>query len=150
MRTKLVHQAEGQRTYVAVLDTGDEVCESLQRLAEKERLSAAQITAIGALRDATLAFWNWDTKEYEEIPIDSQAEVVSLNGDIALGEAGKPKLHIHTVLGLRDGSTRGGHLLAGHVRPTLEVIISESPAHLRRKTDPETGLNLIRLDGERG
>ena len=30
-------------------------------------------------------------------------------------------------------------------RPTLEVIITESPAHLQRCSDPETGLALIRL-----
>jgi hypothetical protein len=32
------------------------------------------------------------------------------------------------------------------VRPTLEVILTQPPAHLRKKKDPETGLALIALD----
>lgn len=146
MQRKLVHQAAGERVYVAVLESGDEVCECLQRLAVEESLAAAQITAIGAFRDATLAFFDWETKAYEEIPVDGQVEVLSLNGDIALDEQGRPKLHIHTVLGRRDGSTLGGHLMGAHVRPTLEVVITEAPAFLRRVHDPHSGLALIRMD----
>jgi hypothetical protein len=47
------------------------------------------------------------------------------------------------VLGTRHGSAKAGHLGEGHVRPTLEVIITESPAHLRKVKDDETGLALI-------
>ena len=49
------------------------------------------------------------------------------------------------VLGKSDGAALGGHLLEAHVRPTLEVTLVESPKHLRRKHDQETGLALIRL-----
>ena len=49
-------------------------------------------------------------------------------GDIATGDDGKPSLHMHAVLGLSDGTTRGGHFLKGIVRPTLEVTIVETPA----------------------
>jgi hypothetical protein len=71
--------------------------------------------------------------------------VLALLGDIALQD-GKPKLHAHVVLGRRDGSACGGHLLAARVRPTLEVIVTESPAHLNRKHDPRSGLALIDPD----
>ncbi len=30
-----------------------------------------------------------------------------------------------------------------HVRPTLEVVLVESPKHLQRKFDPASGLALI-------
>jgi uncharacterized protein len=49
------------------------------------------------------------------------------------------------VLGLADGATRGGHLLAGTVRPTLEVVLTEVPATLRRKKRPDLGIALIDL-----
>ena len=68
----------------------------------------------------------------------------TLIGDIADDPEGKPALHIHIVLGTRDGSAKAGHLGEGHVRPTLEVVVSESPAHLRKVRDTETGLALIR------
>ncbi len=146
MQRKLVHEAAGQRMYVAVLEAGDEVHDCLQRLAEEESLSAAQVTAIGAFRDATLAYFDWETKSYDEIPVDEQVEVLSMTGDIALDENDRPKLHLHAVLGRRDGSTVGGHLMGAHVRPTLEVIVNEAPAFLHRVYDPHAGIALIRMD----
>ena len=146
MKSKLIHEANGQRTFAVVLDKGDEVRDCLGRFAERERLSAAQLTAIGAFERATIRFFDWEKKDYQPIPVEEQVEVVSLNGDIALDRDGKPKLHLHAVLGRRDGTAMGGDLKDGRVRPTLEVIVTESPAHLRRAEDPETGLALIRID----
>ncbi len=146
MQSRQVHEAHGQRTFVVVLGTGDGVRRSLDRFAEQEELTAAQLSAIGAFRRATVRWFDWDAKQYRPIRVEEQVEVVSLLGDIALDAEGKPKLHLHAVLGRRDGSAMGGALEAGEVRPTLEVMVTESPAHLRRVHDPETGLALIRLD----
>ena len=74
----------------------------------------------------------------------NQVEVLSLIGDIAL-EGTRPKVHAHVVLGLRDGSARGGHLLQAQVRPTLEGILTESPSYLKREFDRESGLALIKI-----
>ena len=145
MRSKVVHSAHGKRTLVAILETGDEVMASLTKLAEDEKLSAAQVTAIGAFQRAVITYFNWETKEYDRIPVEEQVEVASLMGDIGRDEAGKAKLHIHLVLGKRDGSALAGHLAEAIVRPTLEVVITESPDHLVRVPDAETGLALIRL-----
>jgi hypothetical protein len=74
--------------------------------------------------------------------------VLSAIGDIATGDDGKPSIHIHTVLGLSDGSTRGGHFLKGKVRPTLEVTVVETPAHLHRRKQPGLGIALIDLSAK--
>jgi predicted DNA-binding protein with PD1-like motif len=103
------------------------------------------VTAIGALNRAKLVFFDWDAKEYRPIPIDEQLEVASLVGDIAIGPDSQPSVHVHAVLGRRDGTAVAGHLLEGHVRPTLEVIVTESPAHLCKVKDMESGLALIRV-----
>ncbi|MBX6745154.1 MAG: DNA-binding protein [Acetobacteraceae bacterium] len=145
MKSRLIHSAHGQRTYAVVLEKGDEVRDCLLRFARQENLAAAQITAIGAFQRAVFRYFDWDSKQYQPIQVDEQVEVVSLNGDIALDQQGQPKLHMHAVLGRRDGMAMGGDLKEGQVRPTLEVIVTESPAHLRRVEDPETGLALIRL-----
>ena len=47
--------------------------------------------------------------------------------------------------GKRDGTALAGHLEQAHVRPTLEIIVTESPAHLCKAKDEVTGLALIRL-----
>jgi uncharacterized protein len=121
----------------------------LTRFAEKEGITAARFSAIGAFSEAVLGYFDWQTKEYERIPVSEQVEVLSLLGDIALGEKGKPKVHVHVVLGKRDGTAHGGHLLEARVRPTLEVLLEQSPAVLQKKHDPETGLALIHIEKQR-
>lgn len=118
----------------------------LQDFPQGEKIAAAQITAIGAFSDAVLAYFDWGAKAYRRNPIPEQVEVASFIGDVALTPNGKPGLHVHAVLGRRDGTALAGHLVEAHVRPTLEVILTESPRHLRKVQDPESGLALIRPD----
>lgn len=147
MKVRQVHESvDGARTLVAVMEIGDEVMASLKELARRERLTGASLTAIGAFGEATLAYFDWDTKQYRHIPVEEQVEVATMLGDIGIDEKGEPALHVHLVLGRRDGGAVAGHLVEAKVRPTLEVVITEQPAHLRRRHDPETGLALIRLD----
>ena len=127
MKSKLIREDRGSKTYALIFETGDEAMAGLKQFAEQQRLGAAQITGIGAFRDVTLGYFNWEKKEYQKIPVNEQVEVLSLIGDVAQ-EKGKPKVHVHVVVGRSDGTTRGGHLLEGHVRPTLEAILTESPA----------------------
>jgi predicted DNA-binding protein with PD1-like motif len=142
MRSKLINDAP-ERTFAVVLETGDEVVSSLEAFAVAQRLDASRITAIGALQAVTLGYFDWDRKQYERIELTEQLEVLSLIGDVAL-DGTQPKLHAHVVLGRRDASTCGGHLLRALVRPTLEVLVTDSPRHLRREFDPASGLALIR------
>ena len=144
MKTRLI-DAASEKTYGVVFDKGDEVASGLLDVAKQYNLDAAHLTAIGAFSDATLGYFDRERREYKKIPLAEQVEVLSLIGDIAVKEDGTPQVHAHVVVGRSDGTTRGGHLLEAHVWPTLEVVIVESPAHLCKKTDPETGLALISL-----
>lgn len=119
--------------------------EGLTQFAKDEGFDAASLTAIGAFSDVTLGFYDLEKQEYEENPVEAQVEVVSLVGDVAVKEDGDPQVHAHVVVGLRDGTAKGGHLLEAHIRPTLEVVLVESPEHLRRKMDEASGLALIEL-----
>lgn len=145
MQTRRLHQVAGQETWVIVLEAGDEAMACLRRFAADEGIDAASFSAIGAFESATLSFFEWETKEYLPIPVNEQVEVASLTGDIALGPDGRPAVHVHAVLGRRDGSALAGHLDAGHVRPTLEIVLTESPGALRKRVDLDTGLALIRV-----
>lgn len=142
MKSKLL-DSRAEKTWAVIFQTGDEVAAGLKEFAKNNRLAGSHFTAIGAFSDVTLAYFDWQTKHYRKIPLREQVEVLSLIGDIALAADGEPQVHAHIVVGLPDGTVRGGHLMEGHVRPTLEVMLVESPEHLRRKHDPETGLALI-------
>jgi predicted DNA-binding protein with PD1-like motif len=144
MKSKLLHDANGQKTYALIFEKGDEVASGLLDFAKAQKLGAASFQAIGALSDVTLGYFQRDKKEYKKIPFREQVEVLSLIGDIATKD-GTPKVHAHAVLGRSDASTIGGHLVEAHVWPTLEVVLTESPAHLKKQTDEETGLALIQI-----
>ena len=142
MKAALIHEADGLRTFAIILQSGDEAMRALADYAGEQRLQGSHFTAIGAFSDAVVAYFDWQSKQYRHIDIAEQVEVVSMIGDIALdGDAAK--VHAHVVLAKPDASAHGGHLIAAHVRPTLEIVLTENPRHLRRRLDPESGLALI-------
>ncbi len=143
MKSKLLHEDKGQRTFVLVFQVGDDPMTLLKKFAGEHRLSGAQFTAIGAFRSVTLGYFDWEKKEYVKRDWDEQVEVASLIGDVALGPDGAPAIHAHCVLGRRDYSAIAGHLIAASVRPTLELVLTEAPVHLRKKHNTESGLALI-------
>jgi uncharacterized protein len=138
----------GQKTLALIFNDGDQVMASLKGFAPEQGVAASHFSAIGAFKSAILGYFDWEKRDYIKIPVDQQVEVLSMVGDITTNEE-KPNIHAHVVLGRRDGSTCGGHLIEAEVRPTLEVILIASPAHLERRFDKNAGLPLIRIDEPR-
>jgi len=138
-------QGDGAERWILVFDVGDEAVAVLTDFARSHGLSAASFTGIGAFGSVELGYFDWEAKDYLPIRLDEQVEVLALTGDVALAD-GEPTVHAHVVVGRHDGSAAGGHLLSGQVRPTLELVLVESPAELRKSYDPESGLALIDLD----
>ncbi len=130
-------------TFLLVFDPGDEVVETLTRFAGEQSIDGASFTALGAFERATLAWWDPDRKEYRHIAVPGQVECCSLVGNIARSANGGRKVHAHAVVGLPDGTTRGGHLLEARVRPTLELVLSQTVAALHRRLDEESGLAVL-------
>jgi len=145
MNFKQINETNGHRTYVVILDAEEEAFTALGEFANTQGLTAASVTAIGAFGKATVGWFDFASRSYRKIPVDEQCEVLSLLGDIAIGDDGKASLHLHAVLGLKDGSTRGGHFLSGVVNPTLEATINETPTHLHRRYRQDLGIALIEL-----
>jgi hypothetical protein len=142
MKVQLLSVNGGQRTYAVIFSKGDEAFSGLSDFARQYNITAARFTAIGALSSAKLAWFSPTRKMYKQNSIDTQVEVVSMIGDIALYN-GKPVVHTHMVVGFPDGSTRGGHVIEAWVNPTLEVMVTVDPNAMHKRLDPETGLTLI-------
>ncbi len=138
-------QDEERRVIVAVADKGDEAVEAIEEVARQHGIRAAQITAVGGFHGGELGYFDRSRCDYDRIPFTGQVEVLSLVGDVALRD-GQPAVHLHAVVGKRDGTTLGGHLLRGQVWPTLEVVITEVAPYLAKRIDEQTGLALIDLD----
>jgi uncharacterized protein len=133
------------KTFVLIFEIGDEIASVLQQFAKQQGLGGSSFKAIGALSYVKLGWFNWETQKYEPASIlHEQVELLSLIGDIALLDR-VPQVHAHVVVGRRDGTAHGGHLLEARVRPTCELILTESPTHLQKKLDPKSGLALIQI-----
>ena len=129
MLHRLLYENHGQRTPSVVLLSGD-------------RISAAQISAIGAFADATLRDFGLARKHYVPNLLHDQVKVASMIGHVALSRVREATLYIDVVV--RDEMANSGHLRQARVRPTLKVTLAEPLAQLQRALDPESGLALIR------
>lgn len=146
MKNKLITENETEKTYAIIFDPGDEVKNGLLDFAKENNVTAASFKAIGAFEKATFGYFDIEKQDYEKIPINEQVEVISLIGDVALDPKGEPQVHAHCVVAKRDGSAHGGHVLEAFVCPTLELILTETPAELKKTYRKEFGLALIDLD----
>lgn len=145
MQWREISRGEHGRTVALVFDVGDEVTTTLTCWCREQQITGARFTAIGGLSEVTLGWFDWRSKSFHEILLTEQVEVLMLAGDVALQD-GQPAVHAHVVLGRADGTAHGGHLLMAQVRPTLELVLDETPGHLRRRHDPESGLALLALE----
>ena len=146
MKSKLISENGKEKTYAIIFDAGDEVKKGLLDFAKENNLTAASFKAIGAFERATFGYFDIEKQDYDKIPINEQVEVISLIGDVALDTKGEPQVHAHCVVAKRDGTAHGGHVLEAFVRPTLELILTESPAEMQKTYREEFGLALIDLD----
>lgn len=133
------------KTFALIFDVGDEILAELKRFASAKQLAGSSFKAIGALSHAKVGWFNWETKKYEvAAELNEQVELLSLIGDVAILE-GEPQVHAHMIIGRRDGTAHGGHLMEAVVRPTCELILTENPAHMQKRFDPASGISLIRI-----
>ncbi len=118
-----------QRTHLVFFDPGEECVQGLTDYVTNEGIDAASFTAIGGFEHTRLGFFNLETRGFDEIAFhEEQVEVLSLSGDILTADD-KPNVHGHVVVGRRDGTTTGGHLMEGLIQPILIVTLVELQAH---------------------
>ncbi|MDE1150751.1 MAG: DUF296 domain-containing protein [Azospirillaceae bacterium] len=142
MESKLVRQGKDEDVYAIIFHKDDEVLSGLTDFAAAHHVTDAHLTAIGAASGAVLGYLDLPAKLYRPIRVNEQVEVLSLIGDVATFND-QPSLHMHTVLGRRDGSTVGGHIWRLVANPTLEVFMTVDKAPLAKKPDPDSGMRLI-------
>jgi predicted DNA-binding protein with PD1-like motif len=143
MQSKLLNRGP-EKTFALILGYGEDPMAEIKKFATGEMVQAGSFTAVGAFSEAEVGFFDFSIKDYVHIRFAEQMEVLSMMGDITVYE-GKPQVHAHVVLGKRDGSACGGHLIKAVTHPTLEIILTESPGWMQRKMDPESGIPLIQL-----
>lgn len=145
MEYRVIADEDGLETYALIFAEGDEAYRELQRFATETGVNGASITGVGAAMRATVGWFDFVAKKYDPIRVEEQVEVISFLGDIATTEDGKPQVHAHVALAKHTGAMVGGHLIELYVAPTLELIVTETPTHLRKRSLPGLPVATIRL-----
>jgi predicted DNA-binding protein with PD1-like motif len=148
------------RRYIIRLDKGEELIETLAKFCDDNKLGFASFHGIGGLKECTLAYFDLKTGEYlkKEVNDEGIFELLSIQGNVSIKE-GRTFVHAHVVLGKKDYSTIGGHLVEGTVNPTCEILLialsddtsdkdsknkpKPEPLKISRKKDKDTGLMLL-------
>jgi predicted DNA-binding protein with PD1-like motif len=142
MQVKLLKDTLEEKIYVIVFLKGDEVLSGLTDFATKYKVTDAHFTGIGAISSATTAWLDLEKKMYHPTVTNEQVEVLSLIGDIAAFNS-KPVVHMHAVLGHKDGHTTGGHVWELNVNPTVEIFLTANTTPVNKRADPNSGIKLI-------
>jgi predicted DNA-binding protein with PD1-like motif len=131
--------------WFVVLEVGEEILESLTSLAEEEGIQGAQVAGLGAVREATLGFFDPVEKRYLERTFEEPMEIGNLVGNLGTVD-GKPFLHAHATICGPELIAYTGHLFRGVIGVTGELHVRPLSCALTRELDEAVGLKLIRLD----
>ena len=126
------------------IESGEELNATLKAFLVSHEITFAQMAGLGAVRSATVSYWNSTSQLYETHERNEQMEVISLIGNVSMRE-GEPFAHIHLGLGRHDLSMIGGHFNAAVAHPMLEIWLTPVDATVIRTLDESCGLFLMEL-----
>lgn len=129
---------------VARLEVGEEVIASLRDIAEKEGLTFASVSGIGAADDIAVSVYDVGAKRYFDNEYREPMEITSILGTVSEMD-GEPYIHIHLTAGRADGTVIGGHLKRAVISATCELVLHTVYGRVPRFYDERTGLNLMEL-----
>ena len=133
-------EVESSAEYVARLETGADWREEIESLARAEDVEAGWFTAMGAVQDADVWFYDQEETEYQSVTFDEPLEVAACVGNVSLLE-GETFAHTHAVLSRPSGQALAGHLDSATVWAG-EVYLRACEEPLERAHDEATDLDL--------
>lgn len=131
--------------YVLLLAEDEKVIESIIGFCREKGITAAQLTAIGAVKEVELGFYNLETKTYKWKKAEADLEIDNITGNVALFE-GDLLVHAHITVSDSEMHAFGGHLKEATVGASCEIFITPLQGKLERRFDEKTGLNLLNFD----
>ena len=129
---------------VARVEVGEEVIASLSDIAEREGVTFASVSGIGAADDIAVSVYDVGAKRYFDNEYREPMEITSILGTVSEMD-GEPYIHIHLTAGRADGTVIGGHLKRAVISATCELVLHTVYGRVPRFYDERTGLNLMEL-----
>ena len=131
--------------HVVRIDRGEKIMESLLNYIRKHKIKSGFLTGIGAVNPCEIGWYDLDGEIYRTTIIEGNCEITGVVGNIAWID-GDPIVHAHIMLGKKDYSVVGGHLIEGTISVTGEFWITQSEIAVGRKPVEPAGLKLIDFD----
>ncbi|MBP2619211.1 PPC domain-containing DNA-binding protein [Chryseobacterium jejuense] len=131
--------------YIVSLKNYSNIVEALTDFVQNQNIHAGEVTGIGAVGEATLRFFSFETKTYIDKTFKEQMEVANISGNVSVID-GKLSLHIHITLGRQDYTALAGHLLEAKIHGAGEFIFYPLDTRAVKIKDKETGINFYDFD----
>lgn len=135
---------KNENVIVARLDIDDEIIASLEIICKENDIKSARVHAIGAVKSATVAMFDFAKGDYNETKLDRFMELLSLEGNVTRMN-GENYIHLHATFGNSEGKAYGGHLKNAVIGATCEMFIEPLENVVNRIKDSDTGLNIFDL-----
>jgi uncharacterized protein len=137
------------RVFVAKLDDGDAIYDSILEIASKEGIKSAAVMAVGGIRSGKVVTGP-ENPNSEVVPIvsefDDARELIGF-GTIFPTD-GKPSLHMHAGIGNHEHVMVGCPRIAANVYLVLEVVIIELVGiEATREYDAKWAVHVLSLAG---
>jgi len=136
---------KGSRTILVTLEPGEKVVAALRALGEDLHIRGASVSAIGAVEETELGWFDRDARTYVTRVFPPVMELLSLAGNLSRLDE-KVMLHAHAVCAGSDLTAVGGHLVEATCAVTVEAFVQETGFDMTRRLDDRFGLNLLSLD----
>ena len=128
--------------YLVRLDRGEPLLPTLASFLAGRQVRGAALSAIGAVRQSVLGYFDLQRREYVRRDFPEEMELISLSGNLTWAGS-EPIIHAHAVLSGPDFVAHAGHLFSTEIAVSGEVFIWTAPARVERALDESLGLKLI-------
>lgn len=128
--------------YLLRFDRGEEVVSALRQFCHHERIDGGFFHGLGACSHLKLAYYNLETKKYQEKEFNQDLEIANVTGNVAV-MANDLIIHMHGTFSDESMKAVAGHVVAMKAGGTCEIMLTRFEQEINRKLDPETGLKLL-------
>lgn len=138
----LIREVGISSVYMGRLGHGTDLLEELTRVCIDKNVTLGRVEAVGAVRNATLGYYDQENRTYEFTVHSKPCEILNLTGNVSIRD-GRPFVHAHVSLADHSGTAFGGHLAPGTTVFACEYVVQAFTGDtLVREADAETGLPL--------
>jgi len=138
---KFILQDKNQ--YMLRFDRSGDIIQGVIDFCGDQRITAGYFSAIGAVSEIVISYYNLDKKEYEDRHITENLEITGIIGNVATLD-GTIIVHTHGTFSGSNMHVLGGHIKKIIVSATGEVMFNKLEGTIMREYDDNTGLNLMK------